>query len=491
MTTAREYLRVSQDRSGRARSVEEQYQDNERAGQAHGFTLNGSAYSDVSLSASRYATKIRGDFARLLADLEAGRFGADVLVLWESSRGSRRVGEWATLVDDLEDAGVLVHVTTHGRTYDCSNARDRRTLLEDAVDAAFQSDKASAAILRAAAATAARGEPHGRIPYGYRRRYHPVTRRLIAQEPEPAEAAVVVELFARLRQGHSLRAIERDFAARGVLTRTGKRWDAKHLRTIALRPAYGGLRVHEAGNRHGNYQGPLDGAVKAVWPALVDAETFHAVRALLQDPQRRTSRPGRGRHLLTLIAVCDVCGGPLTATYRYTGAREYVCQRGGHVLIDADQLDAHAEQVMLAYLARRDVIARLRATPEGGGELAKVRAELAEARAELASLRAAARGGKLTVATLLDVEPGLVTRVEGLEARERELITPPALTVIPPGEDVAQRWQAAPMSARRQVARLLCSPEILGTLRLGRSPTPGHRTDPRDRVTWANARLRP
>src|SRR5260370_4955963 len=96
--TGREYLRVSQDRSGRARSVEEQHGDNLRAGQVHGFLINGEAYSDVSLSASRYATKVRGDFARLLAALEAAQFGPDVLLLWESSRRSRRVAQWASRV---------------------------------------------------------------------------------------------------------------------------------------------------------------------------------------------------------------------------------------------------------------------------------------------------------------------------------------------------------------------------------------------------------
>ena len=95
----------------------------------------GEAYSDVSVSASRYSRKTRGDFARLLADLDHDRFRADLLVLWESSRGSRRVGEWATLVDLLEDRGVHVYVTTHARFYDPANARDRRSLMEDAVDA--------------------------------------------------------------------------------------------------------------------------------------------------------------------------------------------------------------------------------------------------------------------------------------------------------------------------------------------------------------------
>jgi len=355
------------------------------------------------------------------------------------------------------------------------------------VDSEADSAKKSDAILRAAAATAARGEPHGRIPFGYRRRYDPVTRRLVAQEPEPAEAAVVRELFQWLRAGHSLKAIERDFGARGIRTRTGKVFEAQHLRDVALRPIYAGLRVHSPGNRTGRYRGSLAGAVEAAWPALVDRETFFTVRNLLLAPERRTSRPGRGKHLLSLIAVCDVCGGWLTVGYPIRGEtrrREYQCRDRTCVRIGADDLDAYAEQVMLAYLARDDVIEGLRAEPEDGGELATVRADLAAARAELASLRKAGREGRVSVGTLVQVEPGLVTRVESLEARERELVTPPALAMVPPGKDVRRRWQAAPMSARRQVSRMLCSPAILGQLRVTRSPSPGHRADPGDRVVW-------
>src|SRR5258708_15339665 len=127
----REYLRVSQDRSGRARSVDEQHEDNLRAAEQHGFCINGEAYSDVSLSASRYGTKVRGNFARLLADLEAGRVGADVLGLWESSRGSRQVSEWAALVERLQTAGAQVCVTTHGRIYDCAHPPERPSPLAD------------------------------------------------------------------------------------------------------------------------------------------------------------------------------------------------------------------------------------------------------------------------------------------------------------------------------------------------------------------------
>jgi hypothetical protein len=53
-----------------------------------------------------------------------------------------------------------------------------------------------------------------------------------------------------------------------------------------------------------------------------------------------------------------------------------------------------------------------------------------------------------------------------------------------PGDDIAHRWAAAPISARREVARLVLSPELLGELRVTRSLSPGHRIDVADRVTW-------
>nr|WP_181871269.1 recombinase family protein [Sphaerisporangium album] len=102
----------------------------------------------MAASASRYARKERDEFHSLMSDLGTGRFGADVLLLWESSRGSPGVGEWVTMLDLLEDGGILVHVTTHGRTHDPSNARDQRTLLEDAVDTEYERAKTRGRILR-------------------------------------------------------------------------------------------------------------------------------------------------------------------------------------------------------------------------------------------------------------------------------------------------------------------------------------------------------
>ncbi len=89
-----------------------------------------------------------------MADLESDTFGADVLVLWESSRGSRKVGEWVTLIDWCEMRGVKIFVTTHERTYDPANGRDRRTLIEDATDSEYESYKVHKRVARTAASQA-------------------------------------------------------------------------------------------------------------------------------------------------------------------------------------------------------------------------------------------------------------------------------------------------------------------------------------------------
>ncbi|MDQ0664685.1 DNA invertase Pin-like site-specific DNA recombinase [Arthrobacter ulcerisalmonis] len=97
-----------------------------------------------------------------MADLEEDAFGAGALGLWESSRGSRRTGEWVDLIELCEERGIRIWVTTHGRLYDPANARDRRTLLEDAVDSEYESAKTSKRLQRDMRSDAEKGRPHGR-----------------------------------------------------------------------------------------------------------------------------------------------------------------------------------------------------------------------------------------------------------------------------------------------------------------------------------------
>ena len=170
---------------------------------------------------------------------------------------------------------------------------------------------------------------------------------------------------------------------------------------------------------------------------------------------------------------------------RRNGTPHLKCHFRGHVRLDEAGLNGYAERVLLAYLARPDVIEQLRAGRQDDGELAGVRDALAEARAELGALRAAVGAGRLSVASLVAAEPALLGRVDELERQDRELSTPPELAaLITPGRDVRRRWKAAPVSTRRAVARLLLTPGLLGRLRITRSPIPGHRVPVEQRVIW-------
>ncbi|PWN00981.1 hypothetical protein DJ010_20380 [Nocardioides silvaticus] len=488
--TAREYLRVSQDKSKRERSIEEQHADNERAAAARGVTL-AEPYRDKPMSASRYGTKTRDAFARLLDDLEQGRFDANELWLWEPSRGSRKVSEWARLVEACEAARVSIFVTAHRRVYDPSNGRDRRSLYEDANDSEYESSKVSDRVMRAVAANAEAGLPHGPTPYGYQRIYDPVTRRLVSQEPHPEEAPVVREAYDRFLGGESLYAIAKDFEGRGVATRKGKVITARLLRDILMSPTYAGWRTHRTSPDQPRWC--LDGKVQGTWEPLVPEATYLTVRSTLEGESRRSTRPvhraGKARHLLSFTAVCDVCEGPLVVTYR-RGSDQYQCHQGGHVRIDKGELDALAEEVLLGFLSRKDAFQGMAAAETDGTKLRAVRADLTVARGELRALREGVAAGRLSVANLAVVEPRLLQRVEGLEAEERDLSTPSVLRgLFQPGPGARARWQAADPTTRRQVARLLLTPEHLGQLRVDRRP-PGsgsRRIPARDRVAWAKA----
>ncbi|MER5943894.1 recombinase family protein [Streptomyces sp. NPDC001928] len=474
----REYLRVSQDSSGRQRSVTEQHADNEDEAAEHGLTL-GEPYVDNDRSASRYASKERDHFKRLVGDLEHDRFGADALVIWENSRGSRKVSEWALLIELLEEKGVRVLVTSDGRLYDPARTADRKALQTGAIDSEQESMKTSARNRRTAKREAAKGRPNGPAPHGYKPLYDPETRELINWVENTDESAAPKELFKRLRKGHALMRIARDFKALGYVNRSGRPFSAPHLRHMALRPAYGGYRVHAPKSRGRTVTAQQEEStlVKATWDALVDEETFWAVRNMLLAPDRRTTRTGRAVHAFTMTVRCDACGGSISAAGAY-----YVCRDTSCTSIRKDKVDEIVTRELLDYLARPDVYQALSAD-DHSDELTAVRGELGKARGELAEFEKEVPGTLAEGRILARMTTAKEAEITDLEARERGLTTPSALAGLVPGEDVTAWWEAAPVEVRREAARLVLVPGLLGQVRVKR----GRGVPVADRLVWRQA----
>lgn len=469
---AREYLRVSKDRGGQGKSPAQQHTENARAVAGRGWALHAEPYSDVDKGASRYSRSTRDGYARLVEDIEGRRFGADVLVLWESSRGSRRVGEWATLIDLCDDAGIKIYVTTHDHLYDPSNARDRRSLQEDAVDSEYETGKMSARILRSVSANAKEGRPHGKNLYGYRRTYvqSPGGPQLHAVEPDPATAPIVQEVAARALAGETYYAIARDLNVRGVPTRRPARhgynehrgWTGSMLKQMLSRPAYAGLREHN---------GKIVGA--AVWPPLIAEEEWRRLQV-----KRAVAPPAREvKHLLVGLAECAGCGGRLRSGRQSAGraadgaARKYltyVCAGYGapkpgtsHVSIKAEHLDLLVTEAVIGRLSQPDFLSTARTADESvDAERAQLVESIETDRAYLEGVRQkAAEAGMFDL--VIDQERRVRPRIEENERRLRALSGHSEdVLALASEEDVRGAWERMPVARQRDVIRALMVPVV-------------------------------
>ena len=485
---AREYRRLSDAKGGT--SLDDQGTDNAAAADDNDWRLHATPYIDDGLSASRYATKRRDDFEQLVADLRTGptgrqsAFGADVLMLWESSRGSRKVGEWVSFIELCEEKQVRIWVTTHERLYDPRNGRDRKSLIEDAADSEYESYKIHRRVTRTAAAQARAGRPYGQAPYGLMPVYDPQTGKLQTWTEDPVRAIVVRELFRLLEQHHPVAEIARRFERRGYTTREGKPFCGAHLVDMAGRASYTGLRT---------YKGQL---FEGIWDGIVPRKRYWNVQRILTAPGRATYKGGGTRYELTAALTCSRCGGLTRVEYNGEGGKRlgrrpaYRCQLN-HVVVDKAGIDEliigtpDDLGILLQWLARDDIYDVL-ATPSGNDPtVTDLRAQLAQARAERDELREA-KGANLAQALVIaNSLSAKEEEVAALEARERELTLPSVvLSIIRPGVDVWTQWQAMPIAGRRQIVRLFCSPKYLGIPYILPSPRTGPNQPIAERLAW-------
>jgi site-specific DNA recombinase len=148
---------------------------------------------------------------------------------------------------------------------------------------AKESDNIPRRVRRKQQELAEHGRPHGGPRrYGYRVDFSAI---------EPDEAAIIREMARRTLAGESLASLCRELNARGMPPAAGGRWSPATLRRILIGPHLASLRVY------GEHLYP------AAWPAILSEDIHHALRALLTDPQPKTTRrtpPGTSERVLDL-----------------------------------------------------------------------------------------------------------------------------------------------------------------------------------------------
>jgi site-specific DNA recombinase len=431
----------------RARSVEQQNEANADACELNGWTV-AQTYRDPGLSASRFAGAKGGsnrlDYRRALADVKAGRI--DVLVMWEPSRGDRELESWAHLLNACRARGVLVHITQHGRTYDPRNGRDWRSLAEDGVDSAFESEKISSRVRRGKADGAMAGRPQGSVAYGVHRVRDPerTVRAWLRDEPDPVTGPVAAEIIRRVGQRHSYTAIARDLNGRAIPSPTGVLWTGTSVVNVAKNPVY-------------------------VQAGVVTQAESTAARARLAETKGRGKgkgeRPTAAKYRYSLVMTCGICRGPVGASAR--GAGRYMCRAGKHpggalgygaAWVDMATADEWIDHLAIEWLTQPAALALLESTDDTGAREALDEAESYEL--QVIDAKAKCESGEVTpdeLMLLMAAVKGWTAKAQAARKRAEQLATPSPLAGLPDAayDVVAERWQELTIGARKAAVKII------------------------------------
>lgn len=470
------FLIYARQSVGKARSIAEQITDAQARARDIGCAVLGT-YKDTT-SASEHRTREREDWPKVTAHLRRCDPATTALWLWEPSRADRDTATGMRFLHDCRGLGVRIYVETSERIYDLANDDDMGALEQAILDAAKETRKLRKRVGRAQKANIKDGKPLGRPPHGYRSTYDPSTGQLTGRVVDSERAGHVRELFRRLWHGEGLTVIAKDWRRRDIRTAGGKYFSPTHLRQLARNPAYIGLRVHTP-RGSSLMRRSLADAVEATWPPIVDRETWYAVKAILDDPARVTSRSTAARHLLSINrgVTCGVCGSYLdvVASPALSRIPYYRCHARQHVFVKQAELDKLAIRMITGFLGAPENFSLF--APQPGPELAEVRAELAEVRAKRAALAAeVTRHGK-SPGWAFQADEQYETRIKALAEREIKLMIPSSVAwLIEAGGNAAAAWGAATVPAQREVAKVLLAPGFAGAIKVNRArkgiPTP-------------------
>jgi site-specific DNA recombinase len=430
------YARASRDPKKRASSTNDQMLENRRECSTNGWD-NVGEFVDNDRSASRHARRARDDFEEMVRRVKAGE--ADIIVSWEASRLHRDLEAYVRLRNLCMEAGVLW--SYNGTVYDMSKRNDRKNTALDAVQAEDEAEAIRDRNLRTVRLNAEKGRPHGRILFGYTRRYDASNGGLLDQIPHPEQAPIVRRIFAEFVSGLTAYRIAKGLNADGLRTGTGRPWSDVSILALLKKASYAGRRIHRG-----------EDIGEATWAPLVDDLTWHSAQRILNDPRRTRMKDTAVRHQLSGLATCGVCTGAVRGVMS-GGYPSYICDDRYCAAIRMATMEAYVEERLVTWLSSPEAAAAFRDDSLEGEVVAALAEEEALA-AELDAARTAAKAGALSVASLIAVEAGLLPRIEQARVTSQQFVgASSTLEGLLGQPDADERWNALQMEQQRAVLR--------------------------------------
>ena len=266
----------------------------------------------------------------------------DLLLVFRVDRLSRNLGQLATLIEELEHAGVAFQSMTE--PFETTTPAGRMMVQMLGVFAEFERASIIERISAGMERKASRGEwTVGSYPYGYCR--GPDGPGLT---PDRAAAQVVPDVFERYVKHHQgSGAIAEWLNQRGLRTTRGGLWTRASVLKLL-------------GNRV--YLGEVP--FRGLWhpgqhPAIIDPDLFERAQRLRAG---RATKPARRRTnaspflLSGLQIICDRCGSPLVGTAAHNRSRRYdyytCATRSRHGTAACDQDRLRRDQLEAAVLGQ-------------------------------------------------------------------------------------------------------------------------------------------
>ena len=222
------YARVSMETDRLNHSLSAQISYYSELIQKHPEWEYAGVYADSFISGT--STKNRTEFQRMIADCEAGKI--DILLAKSISRFARNTVDLLETVRHLKNIGVEVRFEKEGISSTNSSGEIMLSIL--ASFAQEESISISNNVKWGVRKRFEQGIPNN-IPRAYGYQWDGEKLVII-----PEEAAVVKRIFQNFLDGKSRLETEREFAAEGITTRSGCRWEDSNIKVVLTNITYTG-----------------------------------------------------------------------------------------------------------------------------------------------------------------------------------------------------------------------------------------------------------
>jgi DNA invertase Pin-like site-specific DNA recombinase len=370
------YERISRDREGRELGVELQHNGLISVIEKDPTLVIVDSYRDNDIGASKHSKKKRPQYDRLLRDARSDP--GSIIYAYTSARLTRRPREHEDQIE-LAETAAIEYRFIRSPSFNLNTADGRAVARTLAAWDAAEAERDAERVIDSKVGKRKTGEfMGGQRAFGYERHgmrirerearwirdgaehllsgrslrslvakwdehcppctwSRPMLAELVAKTPSnerPDEAALIYEAVERMyapppsgRDIQSPREVVWEFADRGIPIIRGH-WHRLSVRNIMLNPRNAGIvLVNDGSDRV---------LTTAQWPAIISEDTWRALRAKLNDPERITARAGNNPQLGNGVYRCGNCGALMMTgkSMAPKGAyRTYRCRAGAHMSI--------------------------------------------------------------------------------------------------------------------------------------------------------------